>query len=357
MATYETNGSLTTAIKTADEEAVEITTNATIPTGTSISLSVKQDESGGTTADSTETVSVSDGVQSNSLSSFSNVNGASYWITVDLSTTDSSVTPSFDEAVLTIGDDLEWSTDTDWDNAESEQRVVHGLLPNTDTHDASDLKQGYQYGSLTRGLVGYWKFDDDSDTTTAVDSALDNDGTINGASYCSGKINHGLDFDSGDSVDTTYDGNLGTGPLTITAWINWDSFSNSNNTTWISTYDGNNGIILGLRYDTEWRVWLSGDEVTGGVANTGSWYHHVGVRAPNGDMKLFINGSLTATAASTGNVDTENTVRIGKRPSGNGPIDGQLDEVRIYDRSLSHPEIKALYTLTEPSVVTEEDTL
>ena len=99
---FETNGSLTTATKTADGTATEITTDATVPTDTSISLTVKQDESGGTTADTTETISVADGTATTSLSSFNNVTGSSWWLTIDLSTSDTSVSPTFNSATLTV---------------------------------------------------------------------------------------------------------------------------------------------------------------------------------------------------------------------------------------------------------------
>ena len=102
MPIYETSGSLTTATKTANGRAVEITTDATVPTYTSISLTVKQDESGGTTADSTETIAVGDGTTTASLSSFSFSDGSAYWVEIELSTSADSVTPTFHSATVTV---------------------------------------------------------------------------------------------------------------------------------------------------------------------------------------------------------------------------------------------------------------
>ena len=99
---FETSGSLTTATKTADGTATEITTDATVPTNASISLTVKQDESGGTTADNTETIPVGDGTTTTPLSNFNNVAGSSWWLTIDLSTSDDTVSPTFNNATLTI---------------------------------------------------------------------------------------------------------------------------------------------------------------------------------------------------------------------------------------------------------------
>jgi len=109
---FETSGSLTTATKTADGTAVEITTDATVPTDTSISLTVKQDESGGTTADNTETISVSDGTNTTALSNFTNTTGSSWWLTIDLSTTDDTVSPTFNSATLTVEQAVTVGVDT-----------------------------------------------------------------------------------------------------------------------------------------------------------------------------------------------------------------------------------------------------
>jgi hypothetical protein len=103
MATYETSGTLTTQAKQADGEAYEVQFVATVPTDTSVTATIKQDESGGTTADSTEQVSVGDGTNTYSLSNFANSVGGTYWIQFDLSTSDDSATPNVDDAIVSVG--------------------------------------------------------------------------------------------------------------------------------------------------------------------------------------------------------------------------------------------------------------
>ena len=103
MATYETSGTLVTSTKQADGKAYEVTPTATISTNTSVSLTVHEDTSGGTTADYTETISIADGTNTYSLSNFTSSQGATYWLTLDLSTSDDSTTPSVDEVTLTVG--------------------------------------------------------------------------------------------------------------------------------------------------------------------------------------------------------------------------------------------------------------
>jgi hypothetical protein len=100
--TFETNGSLTTATKQVDGKATNISISATLPTNTSASVTVKQDESGGQTADGAESVTLTDGTTTADLTSFTNTDGSTYWLTFSLSTSDDSTTPSVDSATLTV---------------------------------------------------------------------------------------------------------------------------------------------------------------------------------------------------------------------------------------------------------------
>lgn len=98
---YETDGYVVTETKQADGSAQQIDLTVTSPTNTQIDVTVYQDESGGTTADNSETLT---DVTSTtySLSNFTTSSGATYWLRFDLSTTDDSVTPEVDGATVTV---------------------------------------------------------------------------------------------------------------------------------------------------------------------------------------------------------------------------------------------------------------
>jgi hypothetical protein len=106
MATYESSGTLTTETKKADGMANSLEVVATVPTDTSITVTVKQDKTGGTTADASESKTVEDGTNSYDLSSFAANGGSTYWLVFDISTSDTSVTPSVDDATLSVGEYL-----------------------------------------------------------------------------------------------------------------------------------------------------------------------------------------------------------------------------------------------------------
>ena len=100
--TFETSGSLTTTTKQVDGKATNISISATLPTNTSASVTVKQDESGAQSTDNSESVTLTDGTTTSDLTSFTNTSGSTYWLTFLLSTSDDSTTPSVDSATLTI---------------------------------------------------------------------------------------------------------------------------------------------------------------------------------------------------------------------------------------------------------------
>lgn len=95
---YETSGYFETAPIQSDAEAVRLETSSTVPANTSIDVIVRQDTDSDGTAENEETVSLSGGDEVHELTSFSDVAGSDYWLRVELSSTDDSVTPEFDSA-------------------------------------------------------------------------------------------------------------------------------------------------------------------------------------------------------------------------------------------------------------------
>ena len=140
---YESTGTLTTVTRQSDSKATTLSVAANIPTGTSIDAIVKQDESGGTTANSTQSVALSDGTNTYSLSGFTATSGASYWIEFTISTSDTSVTPSVDDASVYAASDLTgsgvgtethtWTSESDWSG---------GTFTDTSTDGSGNLTLG-----------------------------------------------------------------------------------------------------------------------------------------------------------------------------------------------------------------------
>lgn len=87
-----------------DSGNVELETTATVPTNTNIEITVLEDTDGDGTADYQQTETVPDGTNTIEYSALSGseAQGIVYWLELSLSTSDSSVTPSLDSAVLTL---------------------------------------------------------------------------------------------------------------------------------------------------------------------------------------------------------------------------------------------------------------
>lgn len=98
---FETDGYHVTDKQQADGPAGELTANATLPTNTSVDVTINQDTTGDGNADNTEVVALSDGTNTYALSNFAASTGADYWLRLDLATTDTDVTPEVDSATVT----------------------------------------------------------------------------------------------------------------------------------------------------------------------------------------------------------------------------------------------------------------
>ena len=75
--------------------SIDLTTDATVPTDTTATVWVLEDSSGDGKPDNEESISVDDGVNTYTLSSF-NGGESTYWTHIELETADSAVTPEVD---------------------------------------------------------------------------------------------------------------------------------------------------------------------------------------------------------------------------------------------------------------------
>ncbi len=101
----------------------QIETDATVSSGTSMSLTVYEDTTGDGTADNTETISVADGVNTYTLSNLDGSSGNTYWIEWQLNNQEINKSPEANSADLSnVG---KWASSSDWNNSQSENNVNH----------------------------------------------------------------------------------------------------------------------------------------------------------------------------------------------------------------------------------------
>ena len=209
---------------------------------------------------------------------------------------------------------------------------------------------------LSDGLVGYWKMDESSWNGTpgeVIDSSGNNNNgtsTDNANTTSTSKFGNAGDFDgSNDNVNLGTQTILGaTTRLTISVWIkpnvaatnryiymagdDWDTHLNINN---------NDTIRFSLRNSLGTRTYF--DSVT--AINEDSW-NFIIATWDGSTMKMSINGNEDSNSGSfSGTVDESSAAKyIGIDKSGvSNSFDGVIDEVRIYNRTLSSREIRDLY--------------
>ena len=205
--------------------------------------------------------------------------------------------------------------------------------------------------NLTRGLVGRWTFDEGKGAIAGDVSGRNNHGKImGGAKWAKGKIGGALEFDgSDDFVSIPNEGAFDfTGGVTVSAWIRVESFTKP----W-------QAIVT--KGDRAWRLHRANEAKSVGFACSdlsrrevgdllgkadvadGQWHHVAGVL--DGDKALiFVDGVRDTSGASSPRISVNDyPVLIGANAERAGRLfHGLIDDVRIYDRTLSVDELRAL---------------
>jgi hypothetical protein len=234
----------------------------------------------------------------------------------------------------------------------------------------------------TTGLIAHWSFEEGTGTT-ALDSTGSHNGAISGAQYVgdvapvSGGA-HALRFDgSNDRVTVADSSDLvfhsSTDSFAISAWIKFDAGASSTDATGLMVMKGlGSGLssyIMGFTTGSpgipSWNLSdaTSGNNNFGFHAGTsivdGAYHNLIGMWDANTETtSLYIDGVLGASFNVSGNFSGDfglNTDLVfgsragaGNHPSRN--IGGVMDEIRIYNRSLSTDEIAQLAGVNTTSV-------
>jgi len=199
------------------------------------------------------------------------------------------------------------------------------------------------------GLVGHWSFDGGN----ALDnSGNGNDGEVYGATSVDGISGKALDFngtddyiDFGDWIPVS-----GITARTVTAWVRTSSDLNKDQIVEWGGDDTGERWSFYIDVNGTLRIESAGDGGnSNGIVDDNTWHLVAVTYNGNGELsgcKLWIDGELDYEVISTNPVNTSITtgVDIGKASVlGSRCFDGLIDEVRIYNRALSHSEIRSLY--------------
>ena len=216
------------------------------------------------------------------------------------------------------------------------------------------------WGLPTEGLIAYYPFNGNAND----ESDNSNDGIVNGAVLATdrfGTADKAYDFDGVDDYIKADADNLPTAERTVSLWFNANNLDKP--------------VLFGYGGESCSASWLMGIRCGATQADAyqlqshcevnlllypyttepiGSWYHWIITTDSSGTI-MYVNGT---NVVSDNNFIT-NTIVIGKHliigvcvsPWGTDPYtdtttnyyNGQIDDIRIYNRALTESEIYALY--------------
>lgn len=221
--------------------------------------------------------------------------------------------------------------------------------------------------------VLHFNFEETSGTVIA-DDGVASDGTLEDttmATVSTEGVNGtlGIDFDGFQDVIRVSDFLGSEIALSFSMWLKPQAWSSSNSYTCIigqgigvdSVFD-----VQRLRDSNEMQFSVHNSsgasrEVTLPELSTGGW-HHLAGSWDGQDVRFYHNGVLKSKGSLTGTLeDSSNIFEIGDcwtagtYPTGNWngmEYDGDMDDLRVYNRALSSSEIIQLYQFSKPGIQT-----
>lgn len=220
------------------------------------------------------------------------------------------------------------------------------------------------------GMIGQWPLDEGTGTTAHDTSDTDNNGTLNNAVWSSDtppttpSLSHSLSFNGTDanvSVPDVAAYSVG-GRLTVAAWVKgtpgaersisgqydygnnqraWQCLSGNNDATKLRVILSDNGQY-NATHAKNWESSLT--------CFDGDW-HHVAFTFETGQLKLFVDGVedlapsklFDASFSSLHNSTAQLTIgSVLQNGNSVGWFDGNIADVRFYDRALSPVEVAEL---------------
>ena len=212
---------------------------------------------------------------------------------------------------------------------------------------------------ILRGCVGWWPLNDGAGTKAKDISAYSNDFTNTGG-VTWGATDKGTAADFNGTSGTYIRGgtSLLASPsaITVSAWAKLDTYNSSTGhgivSRWGSGSSGNQFLLYYPAFSNGPRFFVTNSSTnyiaqssTSSTGFTGRYVHFVGTWDGT-DVKLYIDGTEDATTTGPASVNSGNSdyIEIGNYVVNSFCMDGQIQNVRVYDRALTATEVSRLYT-------------
>ena len=196
-------------------------------------------------------------------------------------------------------------------------------------------------------LVGWWKLDEGSGTTALDWSGHENHGSlVDGPKWVEGIFGGALKLGPANYVElNAVADDLTSNEVTLSAWIN-----TADTGTWVwwfscNTASGGNVVILGL-ISGQITLYENGEEIHSKTLVHDSQWHHVAYTRIGDQGYLYVDVVLQGTHDASYNFSADNLWSIGQEydagPNPGDFLDGIVDDVRIYNMSMTQDQILEL---------------
>lgn len=250
---------------------------------------------------------------------------------------------------------ISWST-KDFDAPQSSSGTVPGNISGPE-----GLQQGYFHGSIKQGLKTYYSFEQGEASELVERTGIGVNGEIRGASWTDDSFTGGsaLEFDGeNDDVKIETPGlfeDSGSLSLKFKLRSRKDDYS-----YFFSHPDSSNGnrVYLLTEHDSDDNVLATGlgdsfPMKTGFTPELDTW-HAVTINWENGDYKVFVDGEEIDNGSYSGEINASTDWYIGSQNGERQYQDTIIDDLRVFERTLTQPEIKALHETSAISVINGE---
>jgi len=211
----------------------------------------------------------------------------------------------------------------------------------------------YSVVNTTGNLVGRWEFEGDFGDVVGNNNATPNGDTAIVVDPERGRV---AEFDgTGDylSIPNSPSLNITGDQITLTSWVYFDDVSGAPEIVLAKIFqDGQhtapyfayNLCILSDGVPRLFLVISGSQQRLPGSPNleSGRWYHMAGTY-DGSEMILYVDGEVSATMNASGNIDGYDTpLFLGINGGRTEPMDGRIDDVRIYNNALDQVDIQAI---------------
>jgi hypothetical protein len=241
-----------------------------------------------------------------------------------------------------------------------------GIIDNVRVYDYARTPAQIAWDYNKGKPIAHWRFDEGQGATLYDSSGNENHGTLNLGSLDQtepgsvktsantpwyngrqGKLNYSLNFDGNDDYVRILDNPIDENIWSISMWFNIKESDQYD-----MLYSGNidNTDIQLFFHATSKYLTTSVENVEKTTTfkindHYNEWHHVIWTHSNSNETNVYIDGKNVLNTTDTTYIKSSEIVDIGSLNGNNYFIDGQIDEVKIYNYALTEDQIKTEYNM------------